>query len=135
MARSAALGGLERGVVRLFGVMVCLAIVLPVLPRLGVVAGGLALVLAAGAAWLVWRWVPTSIAGAGQRRPVVATLWALGAVLALLQIGRLSAFIADPDRVWGSVVPDPIAANHACLSAYIVAAIKACSRTRWWPGH
>ncbi len=122
MARSPALGGLEQGAVRLFGVLVCLAVVVPTLPRLGGVAGGIALILAAGAAWLVWRWVPTSISGARQRRPVVAALWALGALLALLQVGRLSAFMDDPDRIWGSVVPDPVAADHACLSAYLVAA-------------
>jgi hypothetical protein len=122
MARSPALGGVEQAAVRLFGVLVCLAVVLPVLPRLGLIGGGLALLLAAGAAWLVWRWVPESVAGARERRPVVAALWALGALLALLQIGRLSAFMAEPDRIWGSVVPDPVAADHACLSAYLVAA-------------
>src|SRR5215475_9985915 len=122
MARSAALGGLERGAVRLFGALVCAAVVLPILPRLGFIAGSAALVLAAGAAWLLWRWVPSEVSGAARRRPVVAGLWALGALLALLQIGRLSAFTADPDRLWGSAFPDPEAANHACLSAYVVAA-------------
>lgn len=118
MARSPALGGLEQGAVRLFGVLVCLAVVLPTLPRLGGVAGGIALVLAAGAAWLVWRWVPTSISGARQRRPVVAALWALGALLALLQVGRLSAFMDDPDRIWGSVVPDPVWLALLTLGAF-----------------
>jgi alpha-1,2-mannosyltransferase len=115
-------GGLERGAVRLFGVAACLAVVLPNLPRLGVVAGAMALALALGAAWLIWRWVPASLAGAARRRPVLAGLWALAAVLSLFQIGRLSAFMGDPDRRWGSTVPDPEAADHACLSAYVVAA-------------
>ena len=122
MTRSLAPGGLEQNLVRLFGVLLCLAVVVPVLPRLGVLAGAVALLLAAGTAWLVWRWVPGSISGALQRRPVVAVLWALGALLALVQVGRLSAFMAEPDRSWGSVVPDPRVAGHACLSAYIVAA-------------
>jgi len=122
MARSPALGGLEQGAVRLFGVLVCAAAVLPVVPRLGWVGGTVALLLGAGSAWLLWRWVPSEVSGAARRRPVVAGLWALGALLALLQIGRLSAFTADPDRVWGSAFPDPEAANHACLSAYVVAA-------------
>ena len=122
MTRSLAPGGLEQRVVRLFGVLLCLAVVVPVLPRLGVLAGGVALLLAAGTAWPLWRWVPGSISGARQRRPVVAVLWALGALLALVQVGRLSAFMAEPDRIWGSVVPDPKIAGHACLSAYLVAA-------------
>ena len=122
MDRSPVLGGLEQAVIRLFGVLVCAAVVLPALPRLGAIAGSLAILLAAGAAWLVWRWVPVEVLGARRRRPVVAALWALGALLALLQVGRLSAFMSDPDRIWGSVVPDPVAAEHACLSAYVVAA-------------
>ena len=113
---------LEQGAVRLFGVLVSLAVVLPALPRLGLLAGAVGLLLAAGAAWLVWHSVPGSVAGAWQRRPVVAALWALGALLALLQVGRLSAFMADPERTWGSLVPDAVVADHACLSAYVVAA-------------
>src|SRR5262249_60489089 len=103
------------GAARRFGALVWGAVVLPIVARLGFIAGSVALVLAAGAAWLVWRWVPPEVSGAARRRPVVAALWALVALLALLQIGRLSAFMADPDRVWGSAFPDPQAANHACL--------------------
>jgi len=122
MAGPRSIGGLEQAAVRLFVLAVCLAVVLPTLPRLGGVAGAIAVALALGATWLVWRWVPESLAGSLRRRPVVAGLWALSAVLALLQMGRLSAFMDDPERIWGSVVPDPLAANHACLSAYVVAA-------------
>ena len=122
MTRSLAPGGVERTVVRLFGLLVCLAVVVPALPRLGLLAGLAALLLAAGTAWLVWRWVPEAVSGARQRRPVVAGLWVLAALLALAQFGRLSAFMAESDRVWGSVVPDPLVADHACLSAYVVAA-------------
>jgi hypothetical protein len=121
LARSPAFGGLDQGAVRLFGVLVCAAVVLPIVPQLGFLAGAAALALAAGAAWLVWRSVPSEVSGALRRRPVVAGLWALSALLALLQIGRLSAFMADPDRLWGSAFPDPQAAQHACLSAYVVA--------------
>jgi hypothetical protein len=103
-------------------VLVCALVVLPVLPLLGPVAGALAVLLAAGVAWQLWRWVPDSISGVLSRRPVVSVLWTLGALLALLQIGRLSAFTANPERLWGSAVPDPAAANHACISAYVVAA-------------
>ena len=122
MARNLAAGGVEQAMVRLFGVQLCHAVVVPVLPRLGALAGGAALLLAAGTARLVWRWVPESVSGARQRRPFVAVLWALGALLALVQVGRLSAFMAEPDRIWGSAVPDPKIAGHACLSAYILGA-------------
>ena len=115
-------GGIEQAALRLFGVLLCAAVVLPALPRLGVVGGAAALLLAAGAAWLVWRWIPEAVSGARRRRPVVAALWALGALLALLQIGRLSAFMTDPERTWGSLVPDAAVEGHACLSAYVVAA-------------
>jgi hypothetical protein len=43
-------------------------------------------------------------------------------LVALLQIGRLSAFMADSSQVWGSAVPDPLAVRHQCLSAYLHAA-------------
>jgi len=122
MVRNLAPGGLEQRVVRLFGLLVCLAVVLPALPRLGVVAGVVALLLAAGAARTFWRSVPEDVSGARRRRPVVAALWVLAALFALLQVGRLSAFMADPERTWGSLVPDPAVTEHACLSAYVVAA-------------
>jgi hypothetical protein len=122
MAGNQALGGLEQGVVRLFGVLVCAAVVLPTVPRLGAIGGALAVGLGALAAWRFWAWVPDSISGGLRRRPVLAVLWTLGALVALLQLGRLAAFTADPDRLWGSAVPDPVAANHACFSAYVLAA-------------
>src|SRR5678815_4230730 len=119
---SATLGALEQAVVRVFGVLVCAAIVLPTLPRLGPLGGALAVLLGAATAWRIWRWVPESVSGGFRRRPVLAVLWTVAALLALVQVGRLAAFTADPDRVWGSAVPDPAAANHACISAYFVAA-------------
>ena len=122
MVRNLAPGGLEQTVVRVFGLLVCLAVVLPALPRLGIVAGVVALLLAAGAARTFWRSAPEGVSGARRRRPVVAALWVLAALLALLQVGRLSAFMAEPERTWGSVVPDPGVTGHACLSAYVVAA-------------
>jgi len=44
------------------------------------------------------------------------------ALLAVAQMARLSAFMVDSSRLWGSTVPDAAAANHQCLSAYIYAA-------------
>lgn len=122
MAGDRTLGGVERTVVRLFGVMVCLAVVFPALPRLGLIAGAVALLLAVGSARLVWRWVPDTVSGSARRRPILAALWVLAALFAFAQVSRLSLFMADPDQTWGSVVPDPAIADHACLSAYVLAA-------------
>jgi alpha-1,2-mannosyltransferase len=47
----------------------------------------------------------------------------LAGVLAIVQLGRLSVFIADPARVGYSVVPwSEWELRHACVSAYFVAA-------------
>jgi hypothetical protein len=122
VARTPALGSLEQGIVRVFGLAVCAAVVLPTAPRLGAIAGPLAVLLGAVVARRLWRWVPDSVSGSFRRRPVVAVLWSIAAILAVLQVGRQAAFNADPDRIWGSAVPDPAAADHACLSAYFLAA-------------
>jgi len=52
---------------------------------------------------------------------------------------RLSAFMVDSSRLWGSTVPDPAAASHQCLAAYVHAA-DLCRRgesnvydERWYP--
>jgi alpha-1,2-mannosyltransferase len=67
--------------------------------------------------------LPASFDGALRRRPVVATLWGLLALVALLQITRLSAFMIDPAERWGSANPavEEIT-GHACLAAYVEAA-------------
>ncbi len=122
MAGNQALGSVEQTVVRVFGVVVCLAVVFPALPRLGPIAGAVALLLAVGAARLVWRWVPDAVSGARRRRPIVAALWVLAALITFAQVIRLSLFMADPEQTSGSVVPDPAIVGHACLSAYVVAA-------------
>jgi len=60
-------------------------------------------------------------------------------LVAVLQVGRLSAFMADSSRAWGSAVPDPVAANHQCLSAYLHAAdlsrrgVTNNYETQWYP--
>src|SRR5262245_49910210 len=116
MAGNQALGSIEQTVVRVFGVLVCLAVVLPALPRLGPIAGAVALLLAILAGRLVWRWVPEAVSGARRRRPIVAALWVLTALIAFAQVSRLSLFMADPEQTSGSAVPDPAIAGHACLS-------------------
>ena len=68
---------------------------------------------AAGIAWLAAR-VPV------PRGRVTAGLWALVAVLAAVQVGRMSVFLADPTAVWGTMAPgDPFMTRHSCLSSYV----------------
>jgi hypothetical protein len=65
--------------------------------------------------------MPASIDGAARRHPVRAGLWVVAALLALFQLGRLGAFMADPENTFGSAFPDPALTNHMCMSAYVQA--------------
>jgi len=115
-------GGWERWLVATVGGALVACVVLPAVAR----GGGdvVAYAAAAVAALVPWfaRVLPRSLAGAARRRPVVASLWGLLALIALLQVGRLSAFMADPARTWGSTFPDPVATSHVCAAAYVHAA-------------
>jgi hypothetical protein len=71
------------------------------------------------------RWLPASLDGAARRRPLRAGAWLLLAVIALAQLGRLSAFMADPALTFGSAFPDPKLTAHMCMSAYVQAAALA----------
>lgn len=85
---------------------------------LGILAGAACLAMVPAVAGRL----PETLRGACRRRPVIAGLWALGALVALLQVGRLSMFMADPSRTWGSAFPDPKATSHMCMAAYVQAA-------------
>jgi hypothetical protein len=98
------------------------AIVAPVAGRIGVAAAVFALLATFAALPWIANALPRSLDGAWRRRRVVATLWAVLALIGVLQMARLSAFMADESRVWGATVPDPAATNHACMSAYVYAA-------------
>src|SRR5262245_47952288 len=69
--------------------------------------GGPLAALALGGALRLRRRLPEALDGAARRHPVRAALWLLLALVALLQIGRLGAFMADPARTSGSAFPDP----------------------------
>lgn len=85
-------------------------------------AVGLAVAVAAlVAAWRTRRRFPTSLDGSARRHPVRAGLWMLLALVALLQLGRLSAFMANPANTFGSAFPDPAISGHMCMSAYVQA--------------
>jgi hypothetical protein len=68
------------------------------------------------------RRLPATLDGALRRHPVRAALWTLLALFALAQVVRLSAFMADPARTWGSAVSEPSAIRHMCMTAYVHAA-------------
>src|SRR2546426_1115756 len=71
--------------------------------------------------WIAWT-LPASLDGAFGRRRLVSLLWVVLAIAAVVQMGRLSAFMADSTRTWGATVPDPLSTNHQCMSAYVYAA-------------
>ena len=83
--------------------------------------------------------MPEMLSGARQRRPVLSVAWLVLVLLAVVQMTRLSAFMVDSSRLWGSTTPDPAVANHQCLAAYVHAA-DLCRRgesdvydERWYP--
>jgi hypothetical protein len=60
----------------------------------------------------------------------LATLWAVGALLALTLIGRMAVFLGDPSYVSCSIAPeDPFLLHHSCLTAYIHGAILSTNPT------
>jgi len=69
------------------------------------------------------RELPTQLDGAFHRRPVVGSLSFALTVVALIQITRLSFFMADPALRWGSAYPPvEFGVSHMCISAYVHAA-------------
>jgi Glycosyltransferase family 87 len=115
------------------------AIVVPVAGHVNVWTGA----LAGGLCFVPVRWaaarMPDPPSGARRRHPVISAAWCLLVLLAVVQMARLSAFMVDSSRLWGSTVPDPVAANHQCLAAYVHAA-DLCRRgetnvydEQWYP--
>ena len=100
-------------------------VALIVLPAAAKITPWLAIVIAIACCALVpamAKRLPAALASAFQRRKALSIVWIVLALFGLLQIGRLSQFMADPSRTWGSAVPDPGAIGHQCLSAYVQAA-------------
>jgi hypothetical protein len=115
------------------------AIVVPVAAHINVWIGALTAILCfLPVGWMAHR-VPETLTGAQRRRPVLSVLWCVLVLVAVIQMARLSAFMVDSSRLWGSTVPDPVAADHQCLAAYVHAA-DLCRRgeknvydERWYP--
>ncbi len=118
---------------------VAAAITTPVVVSVNVWAGASTAVLCfAPIRWIAER-MPEMLSGARQRRPVLSVAWFVLVLIAVVQMTRLSAFMVDSSRLWGSTIPDPAVANHQCLAAYVHAA-DLCRRgesnvydERWYP--
>jgi Glycosyltransferase family 87 len=76
-------------------------------------------------AWRMRRRFPASFDGSARRHPVRAGLWTVLALVALFQIARVGAFMADVSNTFGSAFPDPVLTEHMCMSAYVQAAALA----------
>jgi hypothetical protein len=72
---------------------------------------------------MVARRLPPGLDGGLRRRPLAAGLAGLLTVVAVVQVARLSCFMADPALRWGSAYPPlEFGVRHMCLSAYVYAA-------------
>lgn len=79
-----------------------------------------ALSVAALAGWFAASALPRLAARAPVPRGRVAGgFWAALAVLAVLQFGRMSVYMADPTQVWGALAPDEFMTRHSCLTSYV----------------
>ena len=129
----------ERWTVAAFAAATVAAIAAPVAARSQVLLGAVvALAPFVAVPWIA-RELPAALDGALRRRRVVSVLWVVLAMVSVLQMGRLSAFMADASREWGATVPDPSAVHHQCMSAYVYAAdldargVENLYDSRWYP--
>jgi alpha-1,2-mannosyltransferase len=114
--------GLERWIVSFVTFVILAAILAPALAGINYwIALAAALACLSLISWFAHR-LPVALRGGFKRRKLLSVVWFLLALIALLQFSRLSAFMADPTRTWGSTVPDPMAIGHQCMSAYVQAA-------------
>jgi hypothetical protein len=113
---------LERRVVALILILIALAILLPPIASLSKwIAGGI-VVFAAILIPFISKKLPHNLDGGFKRHHILSLLWVLIGIVGVFQMARLSIFMADPSKVWGSAVPDPAAVEHQCMSAYVQAA-------------
>ena len=66
--------------------------------------------------------LPIALDRGARRRPRLALLWLLVALLAVTQLGRLSTFLTDPEFDWYLSTRNPFWAKHECLPAYLYGA-------------
>jgi Glycosyltransferase family 87 len=68
------------------------------------------------------RHVPTSLDAEARRHRPWAIAWLVFAALAVLQLGRLGAFVTDPTFDWYVGTRHPFWYKHTCLPAYVYGA-------------
>lgn len=82
----------------------------------------IALLLSAMASRIA-RALPQSVDGAWQRSRGKTIAWTLLALVTVLQVSRISAFMADRDNTWGSTFPPvEFTVTHMCMGSYVQAA-------------
>lgn len=80
----------------------------------------IAVTTAALGGWFAASGLPLAAAHAPvPRGRVSGALWVLLAVLAVVQVGRMSVFMADPTQRWGALAPVQFLTQHSCLSSYV----------------
>lgn len=114
--------GIERWIVAFIGMAIIAAILAPPLFSIGNWAAIGIVIVCFLLVPLIANKLPKTLRGGLKRHPILSIVWLLVGILAVLQVGRLSAFMSDPSRTWGSTVPDPAAIGHQCMSAYVQAA-------------
>ncbi|MEZ4293373.1 MAG: glycosyltransferase family 87 protein [Polyangiaceae bacterium] len=87
-------------------------------------AGLLSLLPAAAASGALSSWLPQrlpdALDGLLARRRVLAALYVLLALISVVQVARVSVFIADPTRTEAQIVPGiKFLETHSCLTAYV----------------
>jgi hypothetical protein len=74
-----------------------------------------------GGGWLGRR-LPEDIDTVLERRKIIALIWAVVALIAVIQTARLSAFVADREIDFVVGTTNPFWFKHECLPAYLYAA-------------
>ncbi|MGB5810832.1 MAG: glycosyltransferase family 87 protein, partial [Polyangiales bacterium] len=89
------------------------------IPALALVPSGA--VFAAAGAWLARR-LPQGLDTQSSARPGLTIAWVLLALLAVVQVGRLSTYMTNSESDWFLSTREPFYAKHECLNAYVYGA-------------
>jgi hypothetical protein len=68
------------------------------------------------------RRLPPGLDVRAARRPLLAAVWVIAALTAVVQTGRLATYMTDPEFDWFVSTRHPFYAKHECASAYFFAA-------------
>lgn len=88
-------------------------------PAAALVPAGIA--FAGLGAWFARR-LPATLDDAPARHPVRAAAWVALALVAVVQVGRLSTWVSDRESDWFVSTRHPFYAKHECLNAYVFGA-------------